>query len=78
MVLITIFGRCEQYATDSMVYLLGKEDERWYICFGIVFTAIRRIKLEDEEAEFLTNTAGRINACKNKEKHIASWMLSTF
>ena len=29
---LTIFGRCDQYTINSMVYLLGNEVYRWYIC----------------------------------------------
>ena len=57
----TIFGICEQYTIDSMVYLIENEVDRWHICPETrLFGPLNRSRLsKDEIAEFLTKTEGK-------------------
>ena len=63
----TIFGICEQYTIDSMVYLIENEVDRRTICLETrLFGPLSRSRLsEDEIAEFLTKTGGK--KWKNKQ-----------
>ena len=53
---LTIFGRCDQYKINSMVYLLGNEVGRWYICLETGLLGKQWWLFEDEihVAEFTT------------------------
>ena len=78
---LTIFGKCQQYAIDSMVYLLGNEVDRWYfawklgyLCNSELKKAVRGYQRRNSQISDYT----WVKEMQEYAKNIVRLMLSTF